>query len=141
MVVPWCSSSHYSRLELFPAITISNLARTLNDGLPKSYPGKIRKKTSTSISERLPKLSCKKAPVHPKIHSIFDNLLDGGAKPKNNDTNMTKDRKLGILLLVWQKTEPWNKPCFTMTRLRTERSGLTMQPLTDLRRCSPLRLP
>jgi hypothetical protein len=28
-----------------------------------------------------------------------------------------------------------------MTRLRTERSGLTMQPLTDLRRCSPLRLP
>jgi hypothetical protein len=70
------------QIRTFPAITISNLARTLNDGLPKSYPGKIRKKTSTSSSERLPKLSCKKAPVHPKIHSIFDNLLDVGESQK-----------------------------------------------------------
>lgn len=34
-----------------------------------------------------------------------------------------------------------NSPCLTITRFRTDRSGLTMQPLTDLRLRSPLRLP
>ena len=32
-------------------------------------------------------------------------------------------------------------PCFTMTRFKTDKSGLTIHPLTDLRLRSPLRRP